>query len=281
MLFNLIGVFSESIISIYPILIKLTKLDIPINTFIRLSSYFIISSLFANYSILQNIGASKLLGLAVVNIVHILSSYYGFRYLVPSLAESIFYMYPFLNLLFNILIINEAISLYKFVIIIPVLLSIYSIYSQKKSDAPQNLSVGIPMIIISAITESLLYILIKTTELGSNPWNTLLVSYSLAAILYGGYYLYNHGKEFVETVKRDTSEVVKITIANMFVGLLGYGLRFYTIPRVPSVNFSIISFTGIITTVFYSYLFSLEKFTFNKVISIAVLVLSLITMKFI
>lgn len=280
-LYNAIGVFSESVLSLYPIIIKLTSLDVPFNTFIRLTSYLIISALFANYDVLSGIGLAKLIALAGVNIAHILSSYYGFRALVPSVAQSVFYLYPFINLLLNILLLGETIAPTKFFFIIPVIYSIYNIYGIGKQEAiGTDLQWGLSMIAISAITESLLYILIKSVDLGNNPWNSLFVSYSLAAILYGIYYIYDNGiSKTRDTIVANKKEVAKLVLANMAIGSLGYGLRFWSIPRIPSVTHSIISYTGIFTTVLYSFYLGIEKVNISKIGYLGMLASSLLAMK--
>lgn len=280
-LYNAIGIFSESVLSLYPIIIKLTTLDVPFNTFIRLTSYLIISALFANYEVLSGIGIGKLIALASINIAHILSSYYGFRALVPSMAQSIFYLYPFINMLLNIVILGETISPTKFLFILPVIYSIYQIYGIGKTETlGVDLQLGLIMIAISAITESLLYILIKSVELGNNPWNSVLVSYSLAAILYGVYYLYNNGLvQTKDTIVANKKEVFILVLLNMLIGSLGYGLRFWSIPRIPSVTHSIISYTGIFTTVLYSFYLGIEKINISKVGYLGMLASSLLAMK--
>ena len=280
-LYNAIGVFSESVLSLYPIIIKITSLDVPFNTFIRLTSYLIISAIFANYEVLSDIGLGKLIALAGVNIAHILSSYYGFKALVPSVAQSVFYLYPFINLLLNILLLGESIAPTKFFFLIPVIYSIYHIYGIGKQEAiGSELKWGLGMIAISAITESLLYILIKSIDLGNNPWNSLFVSYSLAAILYGIYYIYDNGIDKTrDTIVANKKEVATLVLANMAIGSLGYGLRFWSIPRIPSVTHSIISYTGIFTTVLYSFYLGIEKVNISKIGYLGMLASSLLAMK--
>ena len=276
---------SESFLGFYPILIKLTSLSVELNTFIRLTTYFLISSLFANWSIVSAIGLTKILSLSVVNIIHILSSYYGYQNLNTSLGAPIFYTYPFINLVLGILYLNEQISLSKFVFLGPILFSIYKLYSSNKDDTvhKQNIYKGIPLIIISAFTESLLYILIKTSELGNNPWNSLFITHALAAFIFGIYYFYKNNINEIkdELDNGNKKEFIYIILANIIIGFLGYSLRFYSIPRVESTIFSIISYTGILATIFYSVIFKLDTITLPKIGWIITLILSLIGMKLI
>ena len=277
----LIGILGEAIVSVYPFLIKATSLDIPVHTFIRLSSYFAISSVFANYKLLSNINPLKLLGLALVNIAHILTSYYGFRLINPSLAQSIFYIYPFFNLFLNMIILNYKVSYTKFIMLIPVVYSIYTIYSENgdKHEGFTNMSNktrGIILIILAAITESLLYLFVKTTDLGHNPWTSVLAAYGLAAILYGIYYLYNKRNDLTKIYNDNKKELLYVVLANMFIASFGYGFRFLSIPKVEPVIFSMLSYTGVFMAIIYGLIFKLEVMSLRKIISLLVLFVSLI-----
>jgi drug/metabolite transporter (DMT)-like permease len=46
---------------------------------------------------------------------------------------------------------------------------------------------------------------------------------------------------------------------NFFVGLLGYALRFYTIPRVKTEIFGLLSFFGVISSFVFGYFIMKEK----------------------
>jgi drug/metabolite transporter (DMT)-like permease len=69
-------------------------------------------------------------------------------------------------------------------------------------------------------------------------------------------------------------EVAKLVLANMAIGSLGYGLRFWSIPRIPSVTHSIISYTGIFTTVLYSFYLGIEQVNVSKLGYLGLLAIS-------
>ena len=277
MSYNLLSFFSESVISGYPILMKLTTLDVPFNTFIRLSSYFLVSLFFANYNILHTVSYTKLFALAITNIIHIMSSYYGFKALNPSLSESLFYTYPFINLLLTTIFLKENISLTKLLFIFPILFCIYNIYASN-DESTQNFKLGIPMIVIAALTESILYILLKSTKLGNNPWNSILVVYGLAAIIYGVFYVGSYSENITNIVINNKKEVSLLILVNIIIGLFGYGLKFFTIPKVDSVTYSIITYTGIFVTLLLSYFFKIESLSITKVFYLFCLFVSLVGM---
>lgn len=277
--YNIIHILGESTLSLYPFVIKLFPLSISLHTFIRLLTYLIISLLFTDYSIIKSIGFINLLLISFVNIIHISSSYYGFKYLNPSLAQSFFYIYPFINLLLGIIILNESIPIRKFIYLIPITISLYYLYNEKDKSGKQNLNLGIPLILIAALTESIIYILLKKTNIISNPWNSLGVIYGLSAIIYSTYYLIFKKKELKKYIETKPNELLKVTFINIFIGLFGYILRFFIIPFVSSISYSVFSYSGIIVNLFLSYLLLSEQITIIKFISILGLVFSLIFMK--
>lgn len=279
--FDAIG---ESIVSIYPFIVKTSTLDIPLQTAIRLGTYGLISLLFSNWSILATIPFVKLLGIAFINIAHITTSYYGFRFLNPSLAQSIFYIFPFLNLVFNIVFLGEQIAYSKFIMILPIILTVYFIYKQNENgkehtriehtaeqqkkmpnNPPQDVGKGIPFIIGAMITESLLYIFIKMSDIGVNPWNNVLVTYGLAGLLYGGYWTYRYGHSAVENWKEKGNEIAKLIAMNVVIGSFGYGLRFASITQLPSVVYSGLSYIGIFMAVIYGLIFKVEPMSETKI----------------
>jgi drug/metabolite transporter (DMT)-like permease len=282
-LYPIASLVGESLLAMYPVLIQLMDLHIETHTWIRLASYCIISALFANYTVLGNVGFAKLMTLSVINIIHITSSYYGFRYLLPSLAETMFYTYPFINLLLNVWILQENIVWTKFIFIVPILGAIYLLYTDQEHRGeiemitPSNSSgkqlppkfepdvrIGIPAIIISALTESILYILIRTTDLGTGLWNGLLATYGFAAIIYSVYYGVYHRDTLSEEWKTKRSQLLKVIFINLCIGSVGYGLRFMSMPHVPPVLFSTISYSGIFFAVAYSVWLSIEKMSPRK-----------------
>jgi drug/metabolite transporter (DMT)-like permease len=285
--FLYLDAIGEAIVSVYPFIVKTTDLDIPLQTAIRLGTYSMISILLANWSVLLSVPVWQLLSIAVINIIHILTSYYGFHYLNPSLAQSIFYIFPFLNLVFNIIFMGESIAATKFVMLIPILLTVYFIYRVNEIEpytgikSEQNVRLGIPMIIGAMITESLLYIFIKMSSIGVNPWNNVLVTYALAGIVYTVYWLIANRNTAKETWKNNKGKISRLILMNILIGSFGYGLRFASITQVPSVVYSALSYTGIFMAVVYGLYFQVETMSHTKIGALIALFVWLIAFQFI
>jgi drug/metabolite transporter (DMT)-like permease len=170
--------------------------------------------------------------------------------------------------------------------LIPVIYCIYKVYESNIIDEQEKLyehltnitplTKGILFIVLAAITESLLYIFIKTTDLGNNPWNSVLVTYGLAAIIYGVYYIYENWNKIGEKLKEKKNEILFVILVNMFIASFGYGFRFLSIPNVDAVIHSVISYTGIGMSIIYNLIFNVEKMTSHKIGYLLGLISSLI-----
>jgi hypothetical protein len=93
---------SESLLSLYPIIVKNINLTINIQSWSRLFIYAIISFILSDKSfILRNIFTINGLLLSLINILHIFFSFEAFKILDSGLAYSLFYLYPIFILLIN------------------------------------------------------------------------------------------------------------------------------------------------------------------------------------
>jgi drug/metabolite transporter (DMT)-like permease len=168
--------------------------------------------------------------------------------------------------------------------ILPILLTVYFIYKQNENglqhtrvehnqekqkempnNPPQNIRKGIPLILGAMVTESLLYIFIKMSNIGINPWNNVLVTYGLAGFLYAIYWSYQYGHTVYDHWKENRFEIAKLIAMNVVIGSFGYGLRFASITQLPSVVYSGLSYIGIFMAVVYGVLFKVEPMTETKI----------------
>jgi drug/metabolite transporter (DMT)-like permease len=218
-----------------------------------------------------------LLFIALINVVHVSSSYNAFKYLNPSIAQSFFYTYPFINLLLSGLILDEQIAYHKYIWVLPIIISLYFLYASNETKK-QDLYKGIPLILIAALTESIIYISLKKNQI-NDPWVALSIVNGLSAIIYSFYYLFYHYNEIKSYFEDSNNELYKLILINIFIGIFGYVLRFLVISKVSSLSYSIFSYSGIIINLILSSMLLGEIITPIKVISILVLILSLIFMK--
>jgi drug/metabolite transporter (DMT)-like permease len=289
---------SESLLSLYPVFVKKINLSIDLQLWTRLITYVLISLFFINYSwISSNLFTQESVGLSLVNLLHIYSSYKGFLNLDSGVAFSIFNIYPLLILLFS----GVGWKIEYFYSIIGLVFFILSnfLYSNKQSES-SNFAFGFGMIILSAITEAMIYFIVKRIKTENN-WNHLFIAYFLGSILMSLYvfkdYLIEYFSTNTETNKtqeeyqnehdifKDNKTENKISydnlgtiglalIINGLIGTIGYVLRFYSTYRLEPGTYAILSYFGIIMAYFYGIVFNGEALDWAKVMGTIFIVLS-------
>ena len=294
---------SESLLSLYPIFVKKINLPIDIQLWTRLITYVMVSLFFINYTwVTTNIFAPESIGLSLVNIIHVYSSYQGFLNLDSGVAFSIFNIYPILILLFS----GIAWKKEYFLAMVGLIFFIYSssIDDEKNNKSNMNFIYGFGMIILAAITEAIIYFIIKNIKT-DNSWNHLFIAYFLGSILTSLYifkdYIFsnnylnvnsdvnpdvnsdvnpdvNPDVNLSETKSKinyeNISQIALSLIINGIIGSIGYFLRFYSVYRLEPGIYSILSFFGILTAYFYGIVFNEETIDMYKIIGTILIVLS-------
>jgi len=221
---------SETMLSVYPAFVKQSELSIPLQLWSRFFAYSAIAVFFIDHSFVFNtfFQPSSLL-LASTTLFHVWASYVGFDNLTSGVGYSLFYCYPLLILIFSgyhvpwltLLVVAGAIML-----------------SWKAG------IFGVVMIMLAAITEALLYFMVKNIKT-LNPWNHLFLSYLLGLVALTAY------------CWRDlsASALTSSVGLNTGLGLFGYVLLFYSIPRLSPLMYSALSMVGIFMSFVYGYAF--------------------------
>ena len=264
---GLITILSEVALSLHPILIKNVNTTLPTQLFARISIYSILAAILAgpkdwaaSWGSSLTIGNSLLFG--ILNLIHIGSSYLSYQYLPAGSALALFYTHPFLNILASVLFLGESISLKIIPLMIlafigVLLISKYTTVENVKSvntTPPTNYTIplGISAALISAITETLIFLIAKTGS-EPTPWLPILRLYPGALLaLLGSFAVY---KTPIDT---STSTWIPLVLFNIFIGFIGYSLRFYSIPRLSTEIFSILTFAGVSSGYIWGLLFANE-----------------------
>ena len=274
---------SESLLSLYPVFVKKITLPIDLQLFTRLIAYVVISLFFINLSwVVPNIFTTPAITLAIINIIHIYTSYEGFANLDSGVAFSIFNIYPLLILLLS----GVSWRFEYFYAIGGLALFVYSSYlNEIKNKNNQNLTnfiYGFGMMLIAALTEALIYFVVKNLKTDNN-WNQLFVAYFFGAILSSIWIVRKYilsDKEDFATNKTNTEKsnnlglVGLAIIINGIIGALGYWLRFYSIYRLDPAIYSMLSFFGIIMAYFYGIIINGESIDWYKIIGTGLIIFS-------
>jgi drug/metabolite transporter (DMT)-like permease len=289
---------SEIALSLYPQLIKLVPTTIEIQVAIRCITYSILAIIgyyiskqnktntTSNTNILSFTTTSIVMGL--VNIIHIMSSYVCFNTLSSGVGYTIFYIYPIFNLLGRTLIYNEKIDFINYIYIFISILGVYLIYKNNKDTNieplqnnndildilnTKNTNIGIIAGIISALTESIIYFMVKDNLVSVSPFIQLLKTYLFGGILSIIYLIYNITTNI--SIKLDYHYWITLILFNSIIGFVGHLLRFIMIPKLSTLLFNSLIFIGVIFSYIWGYILSNEPITYNNLSGTLLILMSI------
>lgn len=246
--------YSELILSLYPVLIKW----VPTNLFTQLLSRFLVFVVMAFvlgpkkefFEIWTNTESLKSATLhSAINIIHIFSSYFSFKNLSAGVSLSLFYLYPIFNIIASRLIFGEQISTVAILLIFVAFFGAYLVamgHTEMVGESETERQVskewkGVIAAIIAALSETSLYIFTKSFKVSHSPYFILQHIYPLGLL---GLIFYS--AKNTQMVDTNISSWVPLILFNCLLGFTGYLQRFWSIPRVSTLIFSAISFLGII-----------------------------------
>ncbi len=252
--------FSETVLSLYPILIKKIPTNLNTQTLSRFLIYPIAALIVGGLKPLYNAysqGAAKNIGLGAINVAHIASSYVAFQQLPAGIAMSLFYTYPLWNIIAGSVFFGEAFPWHLLPVVLIALvgagLVAFSRTPQEKEEGKTVNWYGVAAALAAAITETLLFVIVK-----SSPKETPF--FSIHQIYLGGLpilvaYLAYKFFTTTDTKEENQKEPVVDTRSSIWLPLLafngllgftGYVLRFWSIPRLSTILYSILSMFGVL-----------------------------------
>jgi drug/metabolite transporter (DMT)-like permease len=256
---------AEFALGAYTILIKLVKTNLETQTLARMATYTVGAAVFGLLTgRLGTPSLTHLLTMGTLNTVHIASSYYAFKELPSATALSLFYTYPFFNILFSRLFLNEKINYgvlpWLALSFIGALLVIAPTAQTAVSPS------GLLSIAISAITESLIYIAFRSKYEVSE----------LAGILH----LYGGG--LIATVLASQAKLIgpfefnwsvwkPLLLFNGLIGFVCYAIVFGLITKIPVEVFASFAFVGILSGFVFGE-FAAEKRPTGRTVAGAILI---------
>jgi len=260
-------IVAEIAMSLHPILIKQVGVNLPTQLLVRLGTYSLLGTAFSgpkdrtfSWGSWPKALQSTLFG--IMNLVHIGSSYLSYAYLPAGSALALYYMSPFFNVLGGALFLGDSVSLPVLGLMLLAFLGVLliSFYTKdgegkghdNKEQNQAHVWYGIAAALVSALTESLIFFIAKTGE-EPTPWLPLLRLYPAAFVglvawigLSGSH------------INTDMKNWIPLILFNVFIGFLGYSLRFWSIPRLPTAIFSILTFIGVAAGYGWGNLYSKE-----------------------
>ena len=280
--------FSEVILASYPILIK----SVPTNLWTQVVSRMLVyggiafSFLLGDKKQLGAVSASTTAGAGLLNLLHVSTSYKAFAELPAGNAMAIFYAYPVWNLLGAYLFFGEDIPMKS----TPwILLAVIGMLMVAQPEVGTLLSTDKPLAtlcaVLSGVTESCIYFYFKAMGKEEGTFKGMFE-------LYGGSFLWmlpvimasqsgfgsnlpNLPKGLVlPKIDFQWKTWMPMLLFNIFVGFVGYAMRFSAIPMVSTVIFSMLNFIGIVAAYAFGYIFQGEKPTWMAMGGSAAIILA-------
>lgn len=259
---------AEIALALHPILIKQVGVGLPTQLVARLGIYSVLGTALSGPKDRQASwgswsAASKSIMYGLMNLVHIGTSYLSYTHLPAGSALALFYLYPFFNILAGVLFLGDS---FDTALILPLIIAFIGVLLISKytepggSDSehahdkdPKNIPLGIAASIVSALTETMIFLIAKTGE-EPTPWLPILKLYPAA---FGGLIaaIVATGAEW----KTSLQNWFPLVLFNIFIGFLGYSLRFWSIPRLPTAIFSLLTFVGIAAAYMWGLMYAEEK----------------------
>jgi len=227
----------------------------------RFFTYFIISAFFVDWDFIRkSILSTQGLLLSIVTIAHVYSSYRSFQLLDSGVATTLYYIYPIIILLFS----GTGVS----PILLVSMFGVYLISNDLKKPSenppptatkPQLWNEGIIAAFVAAITEAMIFFLVKNLRT-TNNWNHLFLSYLFGAIGLT-MYVWNN----IATIPLSGGLSISLLV-NACIGLFGYYLRFYAITRLDANIYAPLSYFGIIMSYVYGVFLNNDVLSIKKII---------------
>jgi drug/metabolite transporter (DMT)-like permease len=271
-------IIAEIALSLHPILIKQIGVNLPTQLLARLGTYSFLGAAFSSpsdrkFSWGSWSTAQKSLLFGLMNLIHIGASYLSYEHLPAGSALALFYTYPFFNILAGVLFLGDTLDTKILPLMAMAFLGVVMIATftkdgdEKHKDdaekegekkegfkAPSDKSIplGIAASLVAAMTETMIFLVAKTGEEPS-PFLPVLKLYpgALLGLL-----------AWIGFRKSDLNFKIQnwipLLLFNCFIGFLGYSLRFFSIPRLPTAIFSILTFIGVASGYSWGLLYAKE-----------------------
>lgn len=287
---------SEVLLSAYPILIKRANASVFFQTGLRMAIYTVLAATaaFVTGSPLAAAGlwSTESIATGFLNLIHVGTSYTAFEQLPAGNAMALFYLYPMFNILGAAAVLGESLPLSQ----LPwIALAFTGALLLAQPTAKNWTLVGVVCALLAAATETGIYLWFKTKSepnvetfegkekeegkdkgedkgedkgkgVDSQPWTKMIQLYGSSGVLWAlvAVVLGSLGFLAKGTFRLSAGGLGAIVLFNALVGFSGYALRFFLIPRISTVVFSVLSFFGVVSAYGLGWLFQGEVPTLTQ-----------------
>jgi drug/metabolite transporter (DMT)-like permease len=255
---------AESILALTPVAIKKTRLH-PIDAiWSRVLSSAAIGYGVASDRSLTATERGPAAALGYANLLHVSSSYEAFRNLPAGAAMSLLYTYPLWNLVFGAMFGGEKIDRFEYAAMMLAAAGSGLLNLDLGKTAETGIGRaprwgwGVAMGLLMAITESAMHTILKGLKWMDAAKSVWVVNASASgwlglAVLVQ--WLLGDGHVAATQISGAATwiDAFWLTVFHAITMFSGYWLRFFAVPRLTTVSYSILSYAGL----FASYLFGL------------------------
>jgi drug/metabolite transporter (DMT)-like permease len=257
--------YGEFVLSLYPILIK----TVNTNIFTQILSRFIVFPVLAlvfgsiyDFTAIWSNPAEIFTAIlhSLLNLGHVAASYVSFKNLHVGTAISLFYLYPIFNIVAAALLFGESLSLISILLICIAFIGTYFIATSRKDEPltkeqKKNHKYGVIMGVLAAITETMIFVFVKSNkDAQASPYYTVNHLYPAGLAILTSFAIFN--PSIVDTSKINWSKLIGF---NAILGFTGYIARFYSIPKIPTLVFSLLSLFGVTFGYIWGLIFTDDK----------------------
>jgi drug/metabolite transporter (DMT)-like permease len=276
--------YSESVLSLYPQLVKRITAPLSSQVAVRCIVYSVLALVFGGIGSLAQVFGGGFLNLAIflilgaINLLHVWTSYYAFQKLPSGVSLTMFYTYPIMNVIGAWLFFGEEIGLKAIPFFLLALLGVWMVGTAKGSmakglvvhengkergDEVEGMKdhgefdfLGILAGLGAAATETAIYLILYwlKAEKGGSMFTSIHRVYTSAALML---------LPFLGGMVKipDMKELKIMGLWNALLGFTGYAARFAAIPAVSPVIYSALSMFGIFASYMWGWLFGGETIT--------------------
>jgi drug/metabolite transporter (DMT)-like permease len=258
--------YAETVLSLTPILIKLVPTNLTTQTLARFLIYPIAALAVGGFKPLTDLfksgGQSLLqnLGLGSLNVAHVASSYLAFSELPAGIAMALFYTYPLWNLIGASAVFGEAFPWHLLPVVAVALAGTFMVASQAKDDDKKSIKFGqinwkgVAAALIAALTETGLFLTVRGTG-QPTPFHNIHQFYLSGLPFIFLIYALFKGNDAVQPIDWNWRHWLPLIAFNGVLGFTGYTARFWSIPRLPTIVYTVLSMFGVVAAFVWGHIF--------------------------